>query len=78
MATDYANNSRLDIPRQSPIYHAQRASQYGRQEMIRNYENEFSCRLVVILAPITTLSVTMFEELIYDANPQMDLHLLRQ
>ena len=65
-----------DIPRQSPIYHAQRASQYGRQEMIRNYESEFSCRLVVMLAPITTLSVTMFEELIYDATPETDLHLL--
>lgn len=65
-----------DIPRQSPIYHAQRASQYGRQEMIQNYESEFSCRLVVMLAPITTLSVTMFEELIYDARPETDLHLL--
>jgi hypothetical protein len=64
------------IPPQSPIYHAQRAEQYARQELIRQYQAEYSCRLVVLIAPIFGTGVTMFEELIYDADPSEDLHIL--
>ena len=64
------------IPPQSPIYHARRADQYARQELIRQYEEEHSCRLVVMVDAIAQPSVTMFEELIYDADPNVDLHLL--
>ena len=64
------------IPFQSPIYHAQRSDQYARQQLIQQYEHENSCRLVVMIDPIINHGVTMFEELIYDANPEEDLHLL--
>ena len=64
------------IPSQSPIYHAQHADQYARQELIRQYEEAYSCRLVVMIDHIFDPGVTMFEELIYDASPDEDLHLL--
>ena len=64
------------MPPQSPIYHAQRADQYARQQLIQQYENEFSCRLVVMIDPIIDHGVTLFEELVYDADPEEDLHLL--
>ncbi len=70
--------SPLDTPSQSPIYHAYRAAQYARQELISRYEREYSCRLVVMIDRIIGPGVTMFEELIYDADAGQDLHLLLQ
>lgn len=64
------------LPPQSPLYHAQRADQYARQELIRQYENQFSCRLAVLIDPIIPRGVTLFEELIFDAKPDEDLHIL--
>ena len=64
------------IPPQSPIYHAQRADQYARQDLIRQYQDEYSCRLVVMIDSIIPRGVTMFEELLHDADPCEDLHLL--
>ena len=76
MPTERQNDS-LGIPIQSPIYHAQRADQYARQDLIRQYEDEYSCCLLVMIAsPIFRQSFTMFEELIYDADPDRDIHLL--
>ena len=66
----------MDIPSQSPIYHAQRADLYDRQQLIRLYEEKFSCRLVVMIDAIVDRGVTMFEELVYDATGDEDLHLL--
>ncbi len=60
----------------SPIFHAQQADRYARQELIRQYEEQFNCRLVVMISPIVAESVTLFEELIYDASPDEDLQLL--
>ncbi len=60
----------------SPIFQAQQADRYARQELIRQYEQKFSCRLVVMISPIVAESVTLFEELIYDAIPSEPLHLL--
>lgn len=71
------NTHRLsDIPPQSPIYHSQRADQYARQELIRQYQAEHSCRLIVMIDAIIPRGVTMFEELLHDADPCKDLHLL--
>ena len=64
------------LPPQSPLYHAQHADQYDRQRMIGAYSAKFSCRLIVMIDVIFDPSVTMFEELIYDADPRQDLHLL--
>ena len=75
MLTENTDNS-SSIPRQSPIYHAQRADQYARRDLIRQYGEEYSCRLVVMIDAIVGQGVTMFEELIYDAQPEENLHLL--
>lgn len=75
MTTENTDRSSA-IPPQSPIYHAQRAEQYARQDLIRQYQDEYSCRLVVMIDVITHRGVTMFEELLHDADPCEDLHLL--
>src|SRR5829696_2458718 len=64
------------FPVQTPLFHAQQADRYARQTVIRAYEERFGCRLIVMVAPIFPFSVTLFEELIHDADPSKDLHLL--
>lgn len=64
------------LPKQSPLFHAEHAQRYDRQSLIHSYEEEFDCRLVVMIDQIFGDSITMFEELIYSADPKEDLHLL--
>lgn len=64
------------IPGQSPLYHAANADRYDRQALIEAYENETGCCLVVMIDAIFDYSITFFEELIYDADPSTDLHLI--
>lgn len=66
----------LELPPQSPLYHAANADRYGRQDIIRDYEQKFDCCLIVMIDAIFLPSVTQFEDLIYDADPAVDLHLL--
>jgi len=63
-------------PGQSPLYHAENAHRYERQELIRVYEGTFECRLVVVADMIFPYSMSLFEDLIYDADPGQDLHLM--
>ncbi|HLJ59091.1 MAG TPA: serine dehydrogenase [bacterium] len=63
-------------PSQSPLYHAQNAPRYDRQSLIRTYQEKCGCRLIVMADNILPYSVTLFEELVYDADPKEDLHLL--
>ena len=65
-----------DEPTRSPLYHAQHAPRYERQALIRAYQDKYHCRLIVMMDNVLPYSVTWFEELIYDANPKEDLHLL--
>ena len=44
--------------------------------MIRSYEDEYCCRLVVFIGAILPDSVTLFEETLFDASLDEDLHLL--
>ncbi|MBX5468220.1 MAG: hypothetical protein K6U14_12135 [Firmicutes bacterium] len=37
------------LPNQSPLYHAQNADRYERPALIRQYEVEYQCRLMVIV-----------------------------
>ena len=60
----------------SPLYEAQHAARYERQVLIRNYEVEFGARFVVLCDTLFPLSVPLFEETIFDANPDEDLHML--
>lgn len=60
----------------TPLYHAQNEQRYQRQALIREYERVNDCRLVIMNAVILPWSVTLFEELLFDVDPQKDLHLL--
>ena len=64
------------FPRQSPLFHADNADRYERQELIREYERETPCRLAVMIDEISEAGITYFEDLIYDADPESDLHLM--
>lgn len=66
----------LNFPRQTPLFHAQHAERYARQELIRAYEARFNCRLIVMIDAIFPDSVTLLEELISDADPDEDLHMI--
>jgi hypothetical protein len=46
--------------------------------MILRYETRFGCRLVVVNDAIFPDTVPRFEDLIYDASPDEDLHLILQ
>jgi serine dehydrogenase proteinase len=68
--------SPLVRPKQSPLFHAQHAERYDRQRLIGEYEERFNCRLVVVVDAIFPAIITLFEEVICDADPARDLHLL--
>lgn len=63
-------------PTQSPLYHAENAQRYERQALISTYEQAYSCRLVVLYDVLFPYSMNLFEELVYDADPAQDMHLL--
>jgi hypothetical protein len=60
----------------SPLFYAQHAGRYQRQQLIRDYQAAHDCRLVVMIGPIFDYSIMYFEELIFDASPDQDLHLM--
>lgn len=60
----------------SPLYQAQHAPRYQRQQLIRDYQAAHGCRLIVMIGPIFGYSVEYFEELLYDASPAENLHLM--
>lgn len=64
------------IPQQSPLFHALNQPRYDRQSLIRSYEEELGCRLVVMIDSIFPESITLFEELVHDADHRQDLHLM--
>ena len=63
-------------PSRSPFYEARHAPRYERQQLIRNYQDKHGCRLVVLIDRLFPDSVTLFEETLYDADPEQDLHVL--
>ena len=66
----------LALPPQSPLFHATQSDRYERQSLIGQYEKAHNCRLVVLIDAIFHHSVTLFEDLIYDANADVNLHLM--
>jgi ATP-dependent protease ClpP protease subunit len=68
--------SPVDFPKQSPLFYAQHSERYERQRLIRQYQECFNCRLVVLVDLIFPDSITLLEELIAEADPDKDLHLL--
>ncbi len=64
------------FPAQSPLFHAQQAPRYDRQAAIKEYQRRFNCRLIVMIDGLFADSVGFIEDLIYNADPDHDLHLL--
>ena len=60
----------------SPLYEAHHAPRYERQELIRQYQEAYGCRLVVVADILIPNSVTLLEETLYDADPAEDLHVM--
>lgn len=71
-----APTSPVAFPKQSPLFHAQHASRYDRQAAIKAYQARFDCRLIVMIDAVFPDSVGYIEDLIYDADPEQDLHLI--
>lgn len=63
-------------PSQSPLFHAEHSERYERQRLIEVYQHEFNCRLIVVVDLIFPYSINVFEELLFDADPSEDLHVL--
>jgi len=64
------------VTNRSPLYEAANAGRYERQQLIRNYQEEYECRLVVVRDVIFPHSVPFLEETLFDADPEQDLHLM--
>lgn len=60
----------------SPLFEAQQAPRYARQQLICEYQEANACRLVVMKDYIFPHSITPFEDTLFDANPDEDLHLI--
>ena len=59
----------------TPLYEAHHAPRYERQALIRHYQETHSCRLVVMMDALFPTSITLFEETLYDADPEQNLHV---
>jgi membrane-bound ClpP family serine protease len=64
------------LPSQSPLFHAEHAERYQRQAAIRNYQETHHCRLIVVIDVLFPTSIAPLEELLYNADPSLDLHLI--
>jgi len=64
------------LSERTPLYEAENAPRYDRQQLIRRYQEDYQCRLVVLKGPLFPDSVTPFEETLFDADPGEDLHVM--
>lgn len=60
----------------TPYFQALESSRYERQTLIREYEKDFGVTLVVYRDHIFPRAVTPFQDALYDADPEKDLHLM--
>ena len=60
----------------SPLYEARHAPRYERQNLIRRYEEDYNCRLVVLIDVLFPHSVTLLEEALHNADAGEDLHIV--
>ncbi len=60
----------------SPLYEAGHAGRYERQQLIRDYQDKYDCRLVVLRDEIFYACVPLFEELLFDADSEQGLHIM--
>lgn len=60
----------------TPLFHAQHDSRYQRQSLIKQYEDEYDCNLVVMIDQVAPHSVTLLNECLDSVDPQKPLHLM--
>lgn len=66
----------IKLSSQSPLFHATHADRYERQSIIREYEQKFSCRLMMVFDIIGAWGITYLEDLLYDMPKDEDLHMI--
>ena len=64
------------MPNYTPLFQAQQSDRYQRQELIREYEKNFDCNLVVMIDQITDASVTLLNECLHGLDISKPLHLM--
>jgi hypothetical protein len=60
----------------TPLFQAQHDARYGRQELIRRYEEVTGASLIVVIDQIFSNSPTFLEELLLGCEPHRPLHVL--
>lgn len=60
----------------TPLFFAQNASRYDRQDLIGEYEEAYGCNLVVMIDQITAHSVTLLNECLDSIDCEKPLHLM--
>lgn len=60
----------------SPLYEASHAARYERQGLIREYQDDHECRLIVMQDVLFPHSIPLLEETLFDADPDQDLHIM--
>ncbi|MFI6997156.1 hypothetical protein [Nocardia sp. NPDC050175] len=73
-----ASGAAAELPGRSytPLFRAQNEHRYLRQTLIAQYEQIYSCNLVVMIDQISMDSVTLLAELLHNLDPSKDLHML--
>ena len=76
MSGDATGSSSEGLPSRTPLFEAQHSARYSRQQLIRAYQDRFDCRLVVLIDQLMPYSIPLFEETLFDADSNRDLHVL--
>jgi hypothetical protein len=63
-------------PNATPLFAAQHADRYARQELIREYETLTGANLIVVIDQIFADNVTLIEELLHPLPADRPLHML--
>jgi hypothetical protein len=60
----------------TPLYAAQHADRYDRQDLIRRYEDLTGASLLVMIDQIFAWNMTYLEEVLFDCEPATPLHVM--
>ena len=71
-----ATSGFYQYPTRPPLRHALISDRYERKRLIAYYQETFSCKLAVMSDVIFDHSIPLFEDIIYDGQPESNLHLI--
>jgi hypothetical protein len=60
----------------TPLFTAQHSERYGRQQLIKKYEEDNGADLIVLIDAMFPPGMTFLEELLFDADPTRPMHML--